>query len=70
VAAQVDRKRWGLDASQTKIEFLTTDPAVNQMEAVKAGRIAVMSGASMNPSVHTLFGAEQLAEQLRIFDLP
>jgi iron complex transport system substrate-binding protein len=39
------------------------------MEAVKAGRIAVMSGSSMNPSVHTLFGAEQLAEQLRAFDL-
>jgi iron complex transport system substrate-binding protein len=69
VAAQVDRKRWGLDESQTKIEFLTTDPAVSQMEAVKAGRIAVMSGSSMNPSVHTLFGAEQLAEQLRAFDL-
>lgn len=70
VAAQVDRKRWGLDESQTKIEFLTTDPAVSQMEAVKAGRIAVISGASMNPSVHTLYGAEKLAEQLRTFDLP
>lgn len=70
VAAQVDRKRWGLDEAQTKIEFLTSDPAVSQMEAVKAGRIAVMSGASMNPSVHTLYGAEQLAAYLRTFDLP
>lgn len=70
VAAQVDRKRWGLDEAQTKIEFLTTDPAVSQMEAVKSGRIAVMSGAAMNPSVHTLYGAEQLAQQLRNFDLP
>lgn len=70
VAAQVDRKRWGLDEAQTKIEFLTTDPAVSQMEAVKAGRIAVMSGAAMNPSVHTLYGAEQLAAYLRTFDLP
>ncbi len=70
VAAQVDRKRWGLDESEAKIEFLTTDPAISQMEAVKAGRIAVMSGASMNPSIHTLYGAEQLAEQLRTFDLP
>jgi iron complex transport system substrate-binding protein len=70
VAAQVDRKRWGLDEAQTKIAFLTTDPAVSQMEAVKAGRIAVISGASMNPSVHTLYGAEQLAAQLRTFDLP
>lgn len=70
VAAQVDRKRWGLDEAQTKIDFLTTDPAVSQLAAVKAGRIAVMSGASMNPSVHTLFGAEELAAQLRTFDLP
>lgn len=70
VAAQVDRKRWGLDESQAKIEFLTTDPAVSQMAAVKAGRIAVIGGASMNPSVHTLYGAEQLAAQLRTFDLP
>lgn len=70
VAAQVDRKRWGLDEAQSKIEFLTTDPAVSRMEAVRAGRIAVISGAAMNPSVHTLHGAEQLAEQLRTFELP
>lgn len=53
VAAQVVRKRWDLDEAQTKVEFLTTDPAVSQMEAVKGGRIAVISGAAMNPSVHT-----------------
>lgn len=70
VAAQVDRKRWGLDAAQTKIDFLTTDPTVSQMEAVKAGRIAVISGSAMNPSVHTLYGAEELAEQIKAFDLP
>ena len=69
VAAQVDRERWALDEAQTKINFLTSDPAVSQMEAVKAGRIAVISGSAMNPSVHTLYGAEQLAQQLRSFDL-
>ncbi|MEE2952980.1 MAG: ABC transporter substrate-binding protein [Pseudomonadota bacterium] len=70
VAAQVDRKRWGLDEAENKIEFLTTDPTVSQMEAVKAGRIAVISGAEMNPSIRTIYGAEKLAEQLRTFDLP
>ena len=70
VAAQVDRKRWGLDEAENKIAFLTTDPAVSQMDAVKAGRIAVISGAALNPSVQTLYGAEQLAEQIRAFDLP
>jgi hypothetical protein len=29
-----------------------------------------MSGASMNPSVRTPFGAEQLAGELRTLDLP
>lgn len=70
VAAQVDRNRWDLDKADNKIAYLTSDPAVSQMEAVKAGRIAVMSGAAMNPSIRTLYGAEQLAEQLRFFDLP
>ncbi|ETD91477.1 ABC transporter substrate-binding protein [Rhodobacter capsulatus] len=70
VAAQVDRNRWDLDRADTKIAYLTSDPAVSQMEAVKAGRIAVMSGAAMNPSIRTLYGAEQLADQLRSFDLP
>lgn len=69
VAAQVDRKRWGLDEAENKIDFLTTDPAVSQMEAVKSGRIAVISGAAMNPSVHTIYGAEQLAKQIKAFDL-
>ncbi len=69
VAAQVDRKRWGLDEARNKIDFLTTDPAVSQMEAVKSGRIAVISGAAMNPSINTIYGAEQLAEQLKAFDI-
>lgn len=70
VAAQVDRERWGLDEADNKIAFLTSDPSVSQMDAVKDGRIAVMSGAAMNPSIRTLYGAEELARQLRTFDLP
>lgn len=70
VAAQVDRNRWDLDQAENKIAYLTTDPAVSQMEAVKAGRIVVMSGAAMNPSIRTLYGAEEVAAQLRALDLP
>lgn len=70
VVAQVDRDRWALDNAETKIEFLTTDPIVSQMRAVQAGRIVVMSGAAMNPSIRTLYGAEELAAQLRGVDLP
>lgn len=70
VAAQVDRNRWELDTAENKIELLTSDPTVSQMDAVRAGRIVVMSGAAMNPSIRTIYGAEQVAEQLRALDLP
>lgn len=70
VAAQVDRNRWDLDNAAAKIAYLTSDPTVSQMEAVKAGRIVEMSGAAMNPSIRTLYGAEQIAAQLKALDLP
>ncbi|MCG7622509.1 ABC transporter substrate-binding protein [Epibacterium sp. Ofav1-8] len=70
VVAQVDRERWNLDTADNKIAFLTSDPTVSQMEAVRNGRIVVMSGAAMNPSIRTLYGAEQVAEQLKAIDLP
>ena len=70
VAAQVDRNRWDLDTAENKIEFLKSDPTVSQMDAVKSGRIVVMSGAAMNPSIRTLYGAEQIADQLKTLDLP
>lgn len=70
VAAQVDRNRWDLDKAETKIAYLQRDPTVSQMEAVQAGRIVVMSGAATNPSIRTLYGAEEIAAQLRTLDLP
>jgi len=70
VVAQVDRNRWDLDIAENKIEFLTSDPTVSQMDAVRKGRIVVMSGAAMNPSIRTLYGAEEVAEQLKALDLP
>ncbi|WP_370642445.1 ABC transporter substrate-binding protein [Afifella sp. H1R] len=69
VASQVDRKRWALDAADAKIAYLTSDPTVSQMQAVKKGRIVVMRGAAMNPSIQTLYGAEEVAKQLRTLDL-
>ncbi|UHD44045.1 ABC transporter substrate-binding protein [Aureimonas altamirensis] len=69
VATQVDRKRWALDEADAKIAYLTTDPTVSQMRAVRDGHIFIMSGAATNASIQTLYGAEQLAEQLRASDL-
>ncbi|MEQ8482113.1 MAG: ABC transporter substrate-binding protein [Hoeflea sp.] len=69
VVAQVDRNRWDLDKAENKISFLKSDPTVSQMPAVENGRIVTMSGAAMNPSIRTLYGAEQVAEQLKALDL-
>lgn len=63
VAASLDRDRWTLDRAENKIAFLTTDPSVSQMPAVQAGRILTMNGAAMNPTIRTLYGAEELADQ-------
>ncbi len=64
VVADLDRNRWELDKPAAKIKFLTTDPAVSQLEAVKQGRIVVMDGQAMNPTVRTIRGAEQVEKQL------
>lgn len=69
VIASLDRNRWELDNAETKRAFLTTDPVVSQLEAVREGHIAVMDGAAMNPTIRTIYGAEQLADQLEAFGL-
>jgi iron complex transport system substrate-binding protein len=65
VVANLDRNRWELDKPEAKIQFLNTDPAVSQMPAVKNKAIAVMDGQAMNPTIRTIYGAEQVAEQLK-----
>lgn len=65
VVASLDRNRWELDKPEAKIEFLMTDPATSQLSAVQNKAIVVMDGQAMNPSIHTIYGAEQIAEQLR-----
>jgi iron complex transport system substrate-binding protein len=65
VVASLDRNRWELDKPEAKIKFLTTDPAVNQLAAVRNKAIVVMDGQAMNPTVRTIYGAEQVAQQLK-----
>lgn len=65
VVANLDRNRWELDKPEAKIKFLNTDPAVSQMSAVKNKAIAVMDGQAMNPTIRTIYGAEQVAGQLK-----
>ncbi|CDN52220.1 ABC transporter substrate-binding protein [Neorhizobium galegae] len=69
VVANLDRNRWELDKPEAKIKFLTTDPAVSQITAVKNKAMVVMDGQAMNPTVRTIYGAEQVAEQLKALGL-
>lgn len=64
VVATLDRNRWELDRPEAKIKFLTTDTATREMPAVKNGAMVVMDGSAMNPSVRTIYGAEQVVEAL------
>lgn len=68
VVSSLDRNRWALDNAEEKIKFLKNDPAVSQLDAVKKGHIVVMDGQAMNPTIRTIYGAEQIAEQLRKID--
>ncbi|MBB6487758.1 ABC transporter substrate-binding protein [Rhizobium lusitanum] len=69
VVANLDRNRWELDKPEAKIRFLTTDPAVSQLAAVKNKAIVVMDGQAMNPTIRTIYGAEQIAGQLKALGL-
>ncbi|WP_343315032.1 ABC transporter substrate-binding protein [Brucella sp. BE17] len=69
VVTQVDRNRWELDNAQEKIKFLNSDPATSQMKAVKNKALVIMPAQAMNPSVQTIYGAEQVAQQLKALGL-
>lgn len=55
---------WELDKAENKIAFLKADPAISHLEAVKQGHIVTMDAQAMNPTIRTLYGAEQVAAQL------
>lgn len=69
VVASLDRNRWELDKPEAKIAFLNSDPAVSQMPAVRNKAIVVMDGQAMNPTIRTIYGAEQVAGQLKALGL-
>ncbi|MFN7101561.1 MAG: ABC transporter substrate-binding protein [Pseudorhizobium sp.] len=69
VVADLDRNRWELDKPEAKIAFLNSDPAVSQIAAVKNKAVVVMDGQAMNPTIRTIYGAEQVAEQMKALGL-
>lgn len=61
VIAEMDRRRYAADSAAAKIDFLTSDSVTSQMDAVKNKRFVLMDAQSMNPTLRTIDGIEQLA---------
>lgn len=64
VVASLDRNRWALDKAEEKIKFSKRSRRQPAGGGEK-GHIVVMDGQAMNPTIRTLYGAEQVGEQLR-----
>ncbi|MGU3575173.1 ABC transporter substrate-binding protein [Brucellaceae bacterium C25G] len=69
VLAEMDRRRFPADDVEKKMEFLKNDPVASQMDAVKNGRIIVLNGHAMDPSIRNVAAVEILADKLAGFDL-
>ena len=69
VLARMERRRFAADDVEKKLEFLKTDPVTSQMDAVKKGRIVILDGHSMDPSIRNVSALETLAEALSAFNL-
>ncbi len=64
VVASLDRNRWALD----KAEERSNSSKRSRRQPAGGGEknhIVVMDGQAMNPTIRTLYGAEQVGEQLR-----
>lgn len=69
VIAKMDRRRFEADDYEKKIAFLKSDPVASQMTAVKENRIVVMDAHTMDPSIRSVSGLEQLGQALQAFGL-
>lgn len=69
VIGDLTRKEQSGESAAKKIEFLESNPVTRTMDAVKNKRYVVVSGQSMNPTIRTVEGIEQVAAGLRAFGL-
>ncbi|MCR5978724.1 ABC transporter substrate-binding protein [Gordonia jinghuaiqii] len=70
VLADLSRRSIDGDALSSKIEFLESHPVTSKLDAVRAGRYAVVNGADLNPSIRTVDGVEKVAAALRNWNTP
>lgn len=69
VIGDLTRKSQTAESAAKKIEFLESNPATRNMDAVRHKRYVLLSGQAMNPTVRTVEGVERVAAGLRSFGL-
>lgn len=69
VIGDLTRRAQTAESAAKKIEFLESNPATKNMDAVRHKRYVLLSGQAMNPSVRTVEGVERVAAGLRRFGL-
>ncbi|MGY3062276.1 iron complex transport system substrate-binding protein [Streptomyces sp. TE3672] len=69
VIGDLTRRAQTAESAAKKIEFLESNPATKNMDAVRHKRYVLLSGQAMNPSVRTVEGVERVAAGLRGFGL-
>ncbi|MFJ5222058.1 ABC transporter substrate-binding protein [Streptomyces sp. NPDC088400] len=65
VIGDLTRKSETAETAEKKIEFLESNPATQNMDAVKHKRYVLLSGQAMNPTIRTVEGVEKVAAKLR-----
>ncbi|MFJ1745026.1 ABC transporter substrate-binding protein [Streptomyces sp. NPDC088116] len=65
VIGDLTRKSETAETAEKKIEFLESNPATRNMDAVRHKRYVLLSGQAMNPTIRTVEGVEKVAAKLR-----
>ncbi|MFD9504243.1 ABC transporter substrate-binding protein [Streptomyces sp. NPDC060035] len=69
VIGDLTRKSQTAESAEKKIQFLESNPATKNMDAVRHKRYVLLSGQALNPSIRTVEGVELVAAGLRTFGL-
>ncbi|KPC80999.1 MULTISPECIES: ABC transporter substrate-binding protein [Streptomyces] len=69
VIGDLTRRSQTAESAGKKIEFLESNPATKNLDAVRHKRYVLLSGQAMNPTIRTVEGVERVAEGLRSFGL-
>ncbi|WP_327121519.1 ABC transporter substrate-binding protein [Streptomyces sp. NBC_01341] len=69
VIGDLTRKSQTAESARKKIDFLESNPATKNMDAVRHKRYVLLSGQAMNPGIRTVEGVERVAAGLRTFGL-